>query len=445
MEQEQNLKKLLDQFDENRENTVLAEKYLSETFFDVVGKAHSETVHSNFLKWFFMQYTWDALAIKNLIWLAKKRTESLSVFPKILSDIESLKKCTISGIDVKREVSCKVQTHKGKKNGRVDIVISCNLKLEETVTPLKIVIENKVDSTDHDHQTFVYYTYFSNKDSRCLEHGMEFKAYTKKWKYKPEHNNEIQLFLYLSPDWNRESNKSSCICNEFIKISYQDLYDKVLIDYKPVQSSANKRRQLFLEEYRKNLIKPYLDKNNNIRVMAYDENDIERIETFWHTNLSLFKLAAEVMRLKTTDAEKAERINSIIQGIDTLGNNYSLYDLHLPDGENHKGERMKAVAKRIVEYLLDRRITVSEINKLLPKEILIVDADYYKEKEWQSSDPRFAKRWDKLEGENLYLSNQWTAPRFASFTSTLANTHPEIKIEKAAPLSGDGGNIRYDN
>ena len=67
MEQEQNLKKLLDQFDENRENTVLAEKYLSETFFDVVGKAHSETVHSNFLKWFFMQYTWDALENKNLI------------------------------------------------------------------------------------------------------------------------------------------------------------------------------------------------------------------------------------------------------------------------------------------------------------------------------------------------------------------------------------------
>lgn len=440
MDTRQDITTLINQFDANPENRVLREKYLSETFFDVVGKAHSETVHSNFLRWFFRQYPWNALAIKKLIEVSKKRAESSGVFPKKLEDLDFLNKCEVFRVDVSREIPCVVRTKKGKQKGRVDIVISCDLKLEESIIPLKIIIENKLDSAIHDHQTHVYYTYFSNKDSECSDHGEKFSAYTKEPKYKPQLNNEIQLFLYLSPSLNDVEEKLSCICAEFIRISYQDLYDDVLINYKSVQSSTNKRQQMFLEEYRKNLIKPYMDNSNKIRIMAYDKNDIERVETFWRTNLPLFKLAAEVMS-KTPDAETAERISSIIQGIDSLGKKYSLYDLWLPNGESYKNERMKVVAKRTVAYLLKNGESISDINNLLPKEIPLICAEEYEQKKKDSSDPRFLKRWDRLEGENLYLFNQWTAARFADLTSRLVTAHHEIKIENANTLSDDGSDI----
>lgn len=439
MNQEHDIQARLDRFYNDTGNTALINKYLSETFFDIIGKAHSETVHSNFLEWYFKQYTWDSSAIKRMIGLAMIKSDTSGIeYKKLISDFEKLKSCTVSGIEVKREYKCEVKTNKRKRTGYADIVISCELKFEKNVFPVKIIIENKVDSLDHDHQTFIYYTYFSNKELKCSRHGEEFMPCPRKTKYEPK-KNEIQLFFFLSPSWNNGDIDSSCICDRFIRISYQDLYDYVVIpDSIQIPTEANKRRELFVEEYRKNLIRPYMDKNNNVRIMAYDKEDIERLQTFWDTNLPLFKLAAMAICQETDDEETKERITSVIQSIDSIGKKYTLYNLTLPNGECLKNERMKVIAKRIVEYLLDKGIEVDEINSLLPKEIMpMIDTKDYEDKKRKSKDPRFDKKWDKLINQNYYLSNQWTTTRFADFLSKLSNAYPEIRVEKGSSLSED--------
>lgn len=172
--------------------------------------------------------------------------------------------------------------------------------------------------------------------------------------------------------------------------------------------------------------------------MAYDKEDIERLQTFWDTNLPLFKLAAMAICQETDDGETIERITSVIQSIDSIGKKYSLYNLTLPNGVCHKNERMKIIAKRIVEYLLDKKIEVEEINSLLPKEIMpMIDTKDYEDKKRKSIDPRFDKKWDKLINQNYYLSNQWTTTRFADFLSKLSNAYPEIRVEKVSSLSED--------
>lgn len=439
MDSKDDLKLQLKQFYDDAENKTLIKKYLSETFFDIIGKAHSETVHSNFIEWYFKQHLWDSSAIKRMIGLAMiNQICQESTYKNLISDFEKLKSCTVSGIEVKREYKCEVKTNKRKRTGYADIVISCELKFEKNVVPLKIIIENKVDSLDHDHQTFIYYTYFSNNESKCSRHGEEFMPCPRKTKYEPK-KNEIQLFFFLSPSWNNGKIDYSCICDRFIRISYQDLYDYVVIPYiMQIPTETNKRRVLFVEEYRKNLIKPYKDKNNNLRIMAYDKKDIERLQTFWDTNLPLFKLAAMAICQETDDEETKERISSVIQSIDSIGKKYILYNLTLPNGEYHKNERMKIIAKRIVEYFLGKKIKIEEINTLLPEEIMpMIDTKDYEDKKRKSKDSRFDKKWDKLIKQNYYLSNQWTTTRFADFLSKLSNAYPEIRVEKANSLSED--------
>lgn len=437
MNQEQDIQARLDRFYNDTENSVLINKYLSETFFEVIGKAHNETVHSNFLAWYFKQPSWALNAIRQMIGLAKEYSSTSSIgYKNLISDFEKQGSYTISGIEVKRECKCVVKANMKKRRGSVDIVISCELQLENNIVPLKIIIENKVDSHDHDHQTFIYYTYFSNNESKCRRHGEVFTPYQIKHKYIPK-KNEIQLFFYLSPSCNNGDINSSCICDSFIRITYQDLYEKVVIpDVMQKPNEANKRGALFVEEYRKNLLKPYMDKQNNIRIMAYDKNDIKRLKKFWNDNLPLFKLAATAICQSTDDSETKERIEAVIQSIDSIGKKHSLYNLTLPNGVCYKNEGMKVIAKRVVEYLLDTNIKIKDINALLPKGIVpIIDTKGYKDKKRESTDSTFDKRRDKFNNKDLYLSNQWTTPRFEKFLSKLSDAYPEIRVEKATSFS----------
>ena len=103
MEKEQDIQARLDRFYNDTGNTALIKEYLSETFFDIIGKAHSETVHSNFLEWFFKQHTWDSSSIKRMIGLAMIKSDMSKIeYKKLISDFEKLKSCTVSGIEIGR-------------------------------------------------------------------------------------------------------------------------------------------------------------------------------------------------------------------------------------------------------------------------------------------------------------------------------------------------------
>lgn len=62
---EQDTRLQIDNFYNNKSHIELIHKYSSETFFDVLGKSRSESAHSNFLKWFFLNREWNEEACAN--------------------------------------------------------------------------------------------------------------------------------------------------------------------------------------------------------------------------------------------------------------------------------------------------------------------------------------------------------------------------------------------
>ena len=146
---------------------------------------------------------------------------------------------------------------------RIDLVIECEIKSEDIkAKKLQIIIENKIDSSeggkntnkitgvpayDDASQTTRYYlgTKFSS-----IEYGVGTKE-------ECDGLETLQLYVYLTP----ESQQSAAgIDNHFIKISYQDIVDGILM---PMLSSSNlsSDRRHYMEVVTDFLTHPYLDGN----------------------------------------------------------------------------------------------------------------------------------------------------------------------------------------
>ena len=124
-----------------------------------------------------------------------------------------------------------------KCQDRIDIFIKCHLDNNQE---LQIIIENKIDSNeglnkkqvktgcdvyDKSLQTSRYYVATKRKNQETLK----------------------QLYVYLTPSLNNE-----CECANFIKITYQDVIDGIIV---PMLSttSLSSRARFFLEELKTGL------------------------------------------------------------------------------------------------------------------------------------------------------------------------------------------------
>jgi hypothetical protein len=139
---------------------------------------------------------------------------------------------------------------------------------------LQIIIENKIDSNeglnkkqvqtgcndyDQRQQTSRYYVATKRKNQETLK----------------------QLYVYLTPSLNNE-----CECDNFIKISYQDVIDGIIV---PMLSttSLSSRARFFLEELKTELTFPSLEGRNVKSSIAISNENSERFNKIWkrHGNL----------------------------------------------------------------------------------------------------------------------------------------------------------------
>lgn len=430
---EKRVVRLLDEYHNDKHTQLLVEKFNSPTIFDIIKKNTAESIHSNFLKWLFaledygvQRHSWPIYGLLRAILrkgiIQGKIREDLKIdFQKALFvEYEALEI-----VDIQTEVACPgvhIKENKKRSEGRADIVIDLKLSLKgKEERSFTIVIENKVTTTEHDKQTWKYYTYFTGDKLNAPEEVSMSDSYKK----PATHDNYI--FVYLTPEFYSYDTKG--ICCHFITLTYQDIMKYIItpiLSYK----NLNSRFRFFIEEYAKSLSIPYI-LNDKYIFMSLDKEDEKLLIEFWNKNEELLKLALEALA-QSSDEEVKEDVQKIITSINNLKKSSKTYNLTINGVlEIHAG-LMREICKGVVNYLLvtkneDLKNIMSLLADLNPKPAIKIES--------AEIDPNLGdshKRYDPdpifWNNEYYYINKEWKFDIFKKFIKKVEDNYSEIKI-----------------
>lgn len=264
-------------FNGDKNVVALRERFSTASFFEIISKERSETTYSAFLRWLFTEngIVNETSPIYYLLDVLVRRYEeqkSLQTPHKDLID-NDVKKCfvtrklLINSINAEtekpvRDMAQRIASGKGatgltdkdiqtiaeKSWDRIDLYFDCDIKGSGlSANRLEIIIENKVDSSEGKEKT----DYKTKVD--VYDKASQTKRYYLGTWY--DRTDVLQLYVYLTP---KNPKEVVGIDEHFIKISYQDIVDFVLLPML-ASSSLSPRNRFFLEEFLNQLIYPSLD------------------------------------------------------------------------------------------------------------------------------------------------------------------------------------------
>lgn len=271
--------------------------YSKRSTLDILGVARSELAHSNMLAWLLDPEETHGLGlfpIRKFLHLLVMAKLELSInrgdgdgerayFDKNLLDSILTNSCMVESARVEAEKPVD-STGDKHKDSRLDIYLEVRLRMsknEKVSKVLPIVIENKVDSKEHDNQTENYYKW-------VMEH------------IKSDENTFINpLCVFLTPQKTLALNgdtyygKVSCSCEYYIKINYQYIVDHLVEQCLKQDLSEDVRR--VLKDYLRSLTYTYIkgDINEGGSYMAIGEEERKLLKEFWDNNQNLLTAALE--------------------------------------------------------------------------------------------------------------------------------------------------------
>lgn len=251
----------------------LREFYNTKTFPEILGVSRRELSHSSFLAWLFSSAESHMFGTRPVVQLLELFVKS--ALEQHRGDAKVLGKLKYPILTRQIElystvVSTEEYVEADGKRGRADIVVSCEARLakEDKPTKVRIVIENKVYSNEHDSQTDTY-----------------FKHYSRVWK-----SGELTVFIYLSPS-NQPADPE---CKSFVCITYQDLLDSILAPMLN-QSDISPRTRFIMEEYTNSL-----SATSDDTQLALSQEEKELLTLFWESHNKLI-MAAITAFAETSD------------------------------------------------------------------------------------------------------------------------------------------------
>ena len=292
-------------------------KYHEGNIFSITRTSRLEHMHSNFIAWLLDSQSHHGLGdypIKQFLAalsIVKDRpnnvsaiwiTELDSVVPAIQMDSQFVITCC-----AEREVTFEVS-----KKRSIDIL----LKIALADKTLPIIIENKVDSSEHDNQTEDYFNWAEEKFKDRIKY------------LQP-------IYVYLIPEYNSSRPKNT----NFIEMKYQDLLDYVL---EPSQfMSTDMKTKERISEY----IRCLSYQTDNIKgenTMAISSEEREILENFYDKNKKLMNAVFEMM---AADDDVDPKIKAAMSTLITT-RDYSKYEF---DGSVYKKNQLVlAVIKKYV-------------------------------------------------------------------------------------------------
>jgi hypothetical protein len=339
------IKELILQFNLDESVNDLKRYYSTPTTWDIIKQSRRETSHTQFLAWMFGNKDFNADLnagpIKKLVVLLLKWSEKQkgAEFDSNLAGSIYGQNFSISSYEVKSEVRINAPNY---GDGIIDILITCEAKVNGAPRNINIVIENKIDSKEttkvkgkkeYEYQTDAYYGYVT--------------------KIYPD---DINIFVYLKPTLCglEDIHEAECHCKKYIQLNYQELLDNII---QPIseQKSISAEDRFRLKDYIKTLGKPAEiedeKSNKRITVMAMEKKEKELLTTFFNNNEDLIRAAIEAQ-------DDCEDLKEALQSAN-IGRAKRFYTI------NNEAEiyNMYKVLEKFIEFRLrDQSVTVDDID-----------------------------------------------------------------------------------
>ena len=316
---DETVKQLLLDFYSNQDNVKLVDYYTSQSFFDVVKKSRSETVHSAFLAWLLagkefpnqgnnsplMHFFHTLLRRKYGSFKYGISEQKHADFDDSLADAIYAGTLRLSDINIETEKPVKDLFPDATNKDKLDIFITCDTNIptteEQRTKKLNIIIENKVGSVENPPEDK---SINAGNYSTVLKDRDHYKQLFQTDKYycacnSGSDHNTITLFVFLSVLSQKELDNFSrltrgnerCWCEHYIQICYQDLLDNLIEPQLEVQNMPEKATS-WLNEYIKCLSVPAadIDDDGNVKgddkqiIMAVTHSEQKRLLAFMGEN-----------------------------------------------------------------------------------------------------------------------------------------------------------------
>lgn len=240
------------------------------TLLDIFGKSRSETIHSAMIAWLFDNQEFRTLPEPSVLFLLRLAAKNADMqrgeikrgdlFPEGYWE-----KVITNNFQIKVPNNS-VDTEQSVTKGRTDIVILCEVLNVSNNQKLRICIENKVDSSEHDDQCTKYYNHYSQDKS------------------------VITIYLFLAP-----VKPDTLSDNHFIKITYQELLDEVIYPIQRYFEKYSESTKFYLREYINTITSI---KTDNILAMSKDYTEL--LKKFYNNNETLIFAAIKAFGDKET-------------------------------------------------------------------------------------------------------------------------------------------------
>lgn len=361
------------------------------TILDLFKKTRSETIHSAMIAWLFENPEFQSISEPSVISLlrllankAKEQTANNQKRSEMMSDTLWTSIITNALSLTVKSVETEEPTSSSKGDGRADIVIYTycdNLKLK-----LRICIENKVDSKEHDNQCSKYYEYYRKLND-------EYET----------------VYVFLAPTIPSDISEE-----HFIKISYQDLLDCVIYPIQQYEEKFSKRTSFYLQEYI-DAITTIKTKDKDILAMSEEYKKL--LQDFFRNNEEIIYAAIEAVG----NDEIKQKVSDIRGGtksytISFINNNTSI----IVNGHTK-------LAVSILEYLAqqyDSTTILREFGK-------IVFSGSCQKKYAMSDDKGKTAKNTKIkctDNIEIYCSNQWIPNKAQALIEKMNNGNYGIRI-----------------
>jgi hypothetical protein len=339
------------------------------SIFTSIACARNENIHSNFIAWL--------LSTKNGLgdYPLKQFLKLIALSSKNSSEIINAlltEDYTLADIRVERE------KHIG--NGRLDIYISGKLDNK----PLKILVENKIKSSENDTQTLRY----------------------KEW--ASQFTDSLVFLVYLTPlnqpDYEK-LNEPQCECKDFVQINYQGLSDIVI---EPCKNLANREIKERLENYLTCLSTPETRQTTGEIIMAYTKEETDLLNRFWKKNRDIL-IAIITSVTATVDVEEEER-----EALNKFGEYLKKprYFWRYKDKGNGDLSMGKLVYEVVTEYVSRHKdISLQELRTVFPNSIQGSFGVFRTLQEIDDKGDSYKKRYSKpiiLNDVSIVTSKEWS-------------------------------------
>ena len=362
------------------------------TMLDIFKKSRSETIHSAMIAWCFENKEFQNIPEPSILFLLRlaasnaerQKDESPGDGRKRFLDGELW--WSISANKIKTAQVLDVKLEEKTNGGRSDIAIKCNVSDGVKSYKIRVVIENKVDSKEHDEQCENYEKHYS------------------KQKEQDEFDN---IYLFLAP---REP-KDKLSSNKFIKITYQELLDAVLLPMMCYKSFYSERTINYLEEYINTITSI---RTNNILAMSNDTSSL--LKDFFENNKDLIRAA--VYSVAGENEELKEAFDTIDNG--TITYHIKFPEPNLPEEDISGHTKM---AYRIAQYLAKKYPSSLLLTKYgTVNNTICSDKNFILGRQIYTSKMRklfTGNAIQCIDHNNIFCSNQWIPDKVSNLKEML--------------------------